>query len=142
MKIFLFLLMLFISLALCAQGKKERTVLAKARSLHNAVFISRDSVELEKLFSDQLSYGHSSGKVENRQQAIQGIIHNRSVYNDVNLGPTSVRIEGKTAVTRYLFSASELTGEGRINPLKLHIMLVWKKKKNWKLMARQAVRVQ
>jgi ketosteroid isomerase-like protein len=136
------ILFLLISVSGFCQKNEEVVLISNARSLHRAVFITKDSAELEKLFSDKLSYGHSGGRIENKQEAIQGIIHNASVYEQLNLGPTSIWMEGKTAVTRYNMSANEKTKQGKINPLKLHIILVWsKEKKDWKLIARQAMRL-
>lgn len=142
MKKILCILFLLISVSVFGQKNDEVALLSNARALHRAVFITKDSVELNRLFSDKLSYGHSSGKIENKQEAMHGIIHNTSVYEQLNAGPTSIWINEKNAVTRYNMEANEKTREGKINPLKLHIILVWsKEKKDWKLLARQAVRM-
>ena len=142
MKKLVLLFSVFISVMALAQNRDEIAVLNNARSLNNAVFVKKDSITLEKLFSEKLSYGHSSGKIENKQEALRGILGNQSMYAEVNLGPTSLWIEDKTAVTRYLLMATETTKEGKVNPLKLHIMLVWTKDKGgWKLLSRQAVKV-
>ena len=133
---------LFVSFVLHAQNRDEIAVLNNARSLNDAVFKTKDSSTLERLFASSLSYGHSSGKVENRQEAMRGILSNRSSYADIELSPTGLWIRGTTAVTRYILTTNETNAEGKINPLKLHIMLVWvKEKKEWKLLSRQAVRV-
>ena len=142
MKKLMLFICFFLSLSAPAQNKDEITVLNSARSLNNAVFIKKDSALLEKMFSSKLSYGHSGGKIENRQEALAGILGNQSSYADVSLGPTSLTIEDKTAVTRYVLTATETTKEGKTNPLKLHILLVWvKEKSGWKLLSRQAVRL-
>ena len=142
MKKFILFFNLLISLIAVGQNKDELAVLNNARSLNNAVFVTKDSLTLDKLFSDKLSYGHSSGKIENRQEAMRGILGNLSTYADVNPGPTSLWIEEKTAVTRYVLSANETNKEVKVNPLKLHIMLVWTKEKGgWKLLSRQAVKL-
>lgn len=143
MKKFFVVLLLFSSVTVWAQNKDEIAVLANTRSLFQTVFGSKDSVTLEKLFAKELSYGHSGGKLENRQQALQSIVHNASTYANQEMGPVQVWIKDKTAVTRHTMSANETTKDGKVNALKLHLMLVWVKEKGgWKLIARQAVKVQ
>jgi hypothetical protein len=138
----LLLIALLVSSFAFAQSKAEIELLANARSLNQAVFVNKDSASLDRLFSEKLSYGHSSGKLETKQEAIYNITRNTSTYADVNLSATSVWIEGKTAVTRYILMANEMNKEGKVNLLKLHILLVWaKEKKGWRLLARQAVRL-
>lgn len=125
-----------------AQNKEEIKVLANTRLLHQTVFGTKDSLVLEKLFSSVVSYGHSSGKVENRQEAIRGIVRNRTIYQDLQIEGIQVQIEGTTAVTRHVMTATELTPDNQQRILKLMVVLVWtKQKKEWKLMARQAVKV-
>ena len=142
MKISLYILFLFFSVTAFSQKNDEIRLMANTRSLHQAVFVSKDSMALDKLFSEKLSYGHSGGKIENKLEALNGIVNNRSVYEQLTSGTTSVWLNDKTAVTRYSMSADERTKEGKVSSLKLHIMLVWaKEKKDWKLMARQAVKI-
>jgi hypothetical protein len=142
MKRIVFLLSFFISLKALAQGRDERTVLSNVRALHQAVFATKDSMTLDRLFASELTYGHSGGKLENRQEALHNIVHNQSTYADLKLeGTVSVLMQNKTAVTRHLMSAIEKKKDGTSVPLKLNIMLVWvKDRKDWKLMARQAVK--
>ena len=129
MKQIAFLFLLFVGFAANAQNKDEVAVLSNARALSNIVFGSKDSVSLERLLSNNLSYGHSGGKIENKKEAVHNITHNQSTYADVTLSPTSLWIEGASAVTRYTMTANETTKEGKVNALKLHIVLFWVKKK-------------
>ena len=141
MKKLILVLGLFFSFAGFAQQKDEVDVLSGARALHLAVFRDKDSASLQKLFSDKLSYGHSGGKLETKTEAIRNISRNMSVYEDLAMSPVSVWIEGQTAIARYQMSANEKTIDGKLNPLKLYILLVWVKEKNdWKVIARQAVK--
>lgn len=142
MRRLLTILPLFFLLSGYAQNKEEISILANTRLLHQTVFGTKDSLVLEKLFSSVVSYGHSSGKVENRQEAIRGIVRNRTIYQDLQIEGIQVQIEGTTAVTRHVMTATELTADNQQRPLKLMVVLVWtKQKKEWKLMARQAVKV-
>jgi hypothetical protein len=142
MRKLILLLNIIIALTAFAQNKDEITVLANTRSLHHAVFSAKDSAMLEKLFAKEVSYGHSGGKVENREEAIRGITQNKSTYADLAMGGITIQLNGSAAVTRHTMTADEVTADGATKPLKLLIMLVWIKEKNeWKLMSRQAVKI-
>ena len=142
MKQIVTLFFLLMALAAHAQSKEEVMLLANARAVSTTVFGTKDSATLVRLFSDKLSYGHSGGKIENKTEAIHNISHNQSTYSDVNLSATSIWIDGPSAVTRYTMTATETTKDGKVNALKLHIVLFWtKEKKEWKLLARQAVKL-
>jgi len=132
---------LFITSVAFAQ-KDADVVRQRAEALHRAVFVNKDSLSLEELFAKEVTYGHSGGKVQNRKEAIDGISHNKSTYSNPVISDITVTVNGNTAVSRQLFTAVERTKDGKEEPLKLHIILVWvKEKKEWKLIARQAVKV-
>jgi ketosteroid isomerase-like protein len=142
MRKLIFIVALFSSLAAMAQTRKDVAILAASHELHMAVFRDKDSSTVADMFADQLTYGHSSAKIENREEAIQGIIHNKSTYKTVMMGAILVCITGNTAVSRYNYETDEVKPDGTISHLKLHILLVWaKEKKKWKLLARQAVKI-
>jgi hypothetical protein len=124
------------------QSRQEIEILGNSRLLHKTVFGTKDSATLEGLFASTLTYGHSSGKVQNRQEAIAGITHNKSVYTDSSLKAYNVLINGNVATVRYEMRETETNGEGKASPLKLGIMLVWVQEKGkWKLFGRQAVKL-
>jgi ketosteroid isomerase-like protein len=107
------------------------------------VFGTKDTVALKKLLASTVSYGHSHGNVETREEMIKGVARNQTRYSDTLISNLKVFIDEKTAIVRYLFKAKENKKDGSTSDLNLGIMLVWvKEKKEWKLMGRQAVRVQ
>jgi len=139
------LVIIFFSLFITtvAFSQKDADVIRqKAEALHRAVFVNKDSLSLEALFAKEVTYGHSGGKVQSRKEAIDDISHNKSTYADPVISDITVTVDGTTAVSRQLFTATENTKDGKSVPLKLHIVLVWaKEKKEWRLVARQAVKV-
>lgn len=144
MKYFLILLFTAIYGLACAQSKSELEVLANTRLLGNTVFGTKDSLTLEKLFATRATYGHSNGKIETREEAIRNIINNKSVYAKADtIIHYEVTMQDETAIVRHPFQATETKENGAQSPLNLSIMLVWVKEKGqWKLMGRQAVRIQ
>jgi ketosteroid isomerase-like protein len=87
-------------------------------------------------------YEHSSGKIENRQQAISGIIHNQSKYEeDILPTPVSVVEKGDSIVTKKVFKAVEKKADGTTGQLNITIELVWiKENGDWKLIRRKATK--
>ena len=143
MKSYLSILLVLIATTLFGQSKKEIAVMERSRLLNNTVFGTKDSSTLEDLFAKNCTYGHSGGNVQNREEAIRGISHNRSSYTDTSLKTYSVTMsDDDVAIVRYIFRETE-TKEGKPAPLNLAIMLVWVEEKGkWKLFGRQAVKIQ
>jgi Domain of unknown function (DUF4440) len=138
------LTILFISIATFgyAQYLPIKQVSDNTIELHKAIFINKDSLALENLLSYEINYGHSGGKIENRKELISNVIHNKSVYNSIETDINEVIVNQNTAIVRCLLTGNEIKEDGKIVPLKLSILQTWTKiKKHWKLMARQAVKI-
>ena len=153
MRKLLFIVAMLNVLAMNAQSKDEKQIIAQTYLLSHTVFGTKDSNTLEGLFAKTATYGHSHGNVQAREQAIAGILHNQSTYTDTSVTNISVIFgEDDVSIVRYLFKATENTKEGKAVPLNLGIMLIWIKEKarpddpvgrgKWKLFGRQAVSMQ
>ena len=138
-------LFLFLFLALTIQSSAqtdEQQVLQRVKQLNDAIFIAKDSVALEGLLADKVSYGHSTGKIENRQEMIHGAISNTGSYSNLAMEELTVFFENKTAIVRHVLKATAIDKDGKLSPLHIAILQVWvKQKKQWKLTARQAVKL-
>ena len=121
----------------------EQKVLDRVNQLNTAIFINRDSVALEGLMADKVTYGHSSAKIENRSEMIAGAIHSPSTFKNFMMDSATVFFEGKNiAVVRHVLKATSVDMQGKESPLHLNVLQVWVMQKNqWKLMARQAVKL-
>lgn len=120
---------------------------AQKNEVENAInkltelMITPDSLALDKLILNNLSYGHSSGKIETKQQFMQSLLSGSSDFVDINLTDQTVTIQNKTALVRHTLNAK--TNDKNVpGNVKLNILLVWSKEKaGWKLLGRQAVKV-
>jgi hypothetical protein len=143
MKNTLIILSLFCCIAAQAQSKQQIAAMANAGLLEQTVFGTKDSATLEKLFGSKLTYIHSGGKVESREEALHNIIHNKSVYTQSDtLVSYDVQTYKDSTVVKKYFQASEKKADGTESLLKLNIATVWVKEKGkWVLFRRQATKV-
>ena len=63
----LFAFMMFVATNIYSQSQSEQAVATAVTALHSNV-VNPDRKALDMLVSDALSYGHSAGKVENKEQ--------------------------------------------------------------------------
>jgi hypothetical protein len=142
MRYVMMILFAWITMSVSAQTKDVRTVLANTKELERVVFETKDSLSLERLFGRTLTYEHSSGKIENRSEAIQGIIHNKSVYTPVATGNSyDVSNRKDTIAVMHIYKAKEKKADGTTSDLDIIIETVWGKEKgNWKLFRRKAAK--
>lgn len=94
---------------------------------------------LSKLTSDSLSYGHSSGKVENKTQFLNTFETGASVFERIELSGETTTIVDDTAIVRHTLSATTNDpGKGQMD-IKIGVVLTWiKQGDNWLLLGRQA----
>ncbi len=135
----LFMFLLFTSL-LSAQDNTEKKVAERVESLRQAME-SADGISLKELTAEKLSYGHSAGYVEGRDEFIRKLTSGENDFVTIALSNQSISISGNAAIVRHRLDAKTLDG-GKPNEIKLLVLMVWQKKgKEWKLLARQAVKI-
>lgn len=128
-------------LANCQQSAEEKAVSAAVETLKKAI-VDADKDLLESIAADNLVYGHSNGRVQNKAEFVAEIVSKQpNDYVKVEIADQTIVITGNTAVVRHIYSA-ETISNGTPGSLKIGNMLVWQKAKgNWKLLARQAYRL-
>ncbi|CAH0129641.1 hypothetical protein SRABI27_03570 [Pedobacter sp. Bi27] len=106
------------------------------------LMINPDSLGLDKLLLNNLSYGHSSGKVQTKQEFMHSLLSGESDFlDDIILGDPKTIIQGNTALVRHKLMA-QTNDKGVKGSVNLYILLIWSKEKSgWKLIGRQAVKV-
>jgi hypothetical protein len=125
--------------AVYAQTKDEIAVINALEQLRKAM-IDGNKDDLEKIASDKLSYGHSSGLVENKMEFVDKIASGKSDFVTIELSDQQITFSGKIAIVRHKFHATT-NDNGKTGEVRLFILLIFQKEnKQWKLLARQAVR--
>ena len=101
-----------------------------------------DDKGLDKLVLEDLSYGHSSGRIDTKSSFIGDLMKGASDFVTLDITDQSVKVTGDTAVIRHTLSATT-NDSGKPGKVNLKVLQVWQKQVSgeWKLLARQAVRV-
>ena len=122
-----------------AQSGDEAAINQAVESLRKAM-VDTDRAKLGELTADNLSYGHSAGKVETKAEFIDGVM-GKTIFKTITLTEPSVAITGNNAIARHIFAA-DLETDGKPGAVKIGILQVWTKQDSgWKLLARQAFRL-
>jgi hypothetical protein len=126
----------------CAGFAQAAKVEEQVNRLNAAIFRDKDSAVLDDLLYVTVTYGHSSGKIENRAEMINGAVYNKAGYRDFRMENFSVFFaDKKTAIVGHVLRAITIDN-GTESPLQLSVLQTWiRKKGKWKLAARQAVRI-
>jgi ketosteroid isomerase-like protein len=121
------------------QTKAEKKVAEAVEQLRKAM-IDADKTILEKLTAYRLSYGHSSGAVDDKKTFIEKIVNGQSDFVSINVSEQTFSISGKTAIVRHVLMA-KTNDNGKPGEVNLRVLLIWQKQgAQWKLLARQAVK--
>jgi ketosteroid isomerase-like protein len=121
-----------------AQTQEAGAVSAAVEELRKAI-IAADRSKLEKLAADELTYGHSSARLENKAQFVDAIANGTSGFSAIELSDQTVDIVDNVALVRHNFLGTRLKGGDK---MKLAILTVWVQRQNqWKMLARQAVKI-
>ena len=124
-----------------AQSKKIKQVAKAVNDLKEAM-ITADSAKLAAIVSDDLSYGHSGGKIEDKSAFIRAFVSGSSDFVTIDITEQKIRVYQNTAIVTHILNATT-NDNGKPGTVKLSILTVWNKQNNqWKMIARQAVRPQ
>ncbi|WP_428655141.1 nuclear transport factor 2 family protein [Runella sp.] len=123
-----------------AQSKDEAAVASAVEMLKKAMIDGKKEA-LENIAADDLSYGHSAGKVEDKAEFVRAIVSNESDFVTIDLTDQTIKIVGNNAIVRHKLTATT-NNNGQPGTAKIAVLLVWQKQKGeWKLLARQAVKI-
>jgi ketosteroid isomerase-like protein len=133
-------LFIIISPSLFGQASSQKQLEDQVEKLRLAL-IDPTEKNLSDLVADQLSYGHSSGKIENKKEFIEALVSGKSNFNIIEFKDQTATMSGNTALVRHKLLA-EMTDGGKISNITIGVLLVWTKEKGeWKLLGRQAYKL-
>lgn len=136
-------ILLLIAIAFCVNANAQHShsnQVEKAVSQFINALENSDLKTLNSIAAPRLTYGHSSGKVENKEQFLQTFKTGASDFVKIKITDQTIDITGRTAIVRHLFDA-DTNDNNKPGHVTLKIMTVWQKQgSKWLLLARQAVK--
>jgi hypothetical protein len=137
MRIFIAILTLFIS----SFSFGQTSFLKDAVSKLDKALIEKDTVTLKQLLHRNVTYGHSNGWVETKEDVIKDLASGKLVYYTIKSDSLAWKTEANWASVRSKTKA-EVSVNGNKIELNLHILEVWlKTNKGWQLIARQSTKL-
>ena len=123
-----------------AESTEEAAVDKAVEALRKAL-MGKDKSRLEQLADDQLSYGHSSGKVQNKAEFVDGVMTSKATIKSLTFPELSIAVVGNAAIARHVYE-SEMETDGKPTNVRIGALQVWQKQDgNWKLLARQGYKL-
>lgn len=123
-----------------AGASAEQAVTTAAERLRIAM-IDPTPAALNQLVAEDLSYGHSGGRVDTKASFIGDLVAGKSDFVTIVITDQTVKVVGDAAIVRHTLTA-DTNDSGKPGKVQIKILGVWQKQgSDWKLLARQAVRV-
>lgn len=103
--------------------------------------LAADGPALNDLVLDGLSYGHSSGAVQDKAAFVEALASRRSSFPSITLTNRTASVVGDDAVVRHVFDG-ETVSNGKTVPVHIGVLQVWHRDgARWRLLARQAFKL-
>ena len=132
--------MAVVLLGIHSYGQTNARLVHAAETLR-ALMVDPVKQQLENLLADSLSYGHSSGHIDTKQQFIEKLTSGKSDFVSIYINNQTVQVYKNTGIVRHDLTGVTNDG-GKASNVKLHVLTVWIKRGNrWLLVARQAIKI-
>jgi Domain of unknown function (DUF4440) len=116
----------------------EMVAVQQAGETLSKLMIAPDRAALGRLFADELSYGHSDGRVQNKAEFTDALVNGKSVFKSIALFDQTISLVGDIAIVRHRFEADAISNGVPAQP-RIRILQVWQKQGGaWRLLVRQA----
>ena len=131
----------FCSAAPSEAASADEAALTKSIETLREGILQQDKAKLDQVTASQISYGHSDGRTETKEQFINGVMTRKQTQKSLAFPELKVFVVGDTAVARHIYlGESEL--DGKQNTTRIGALQVWQKQGGaWKLLARQGFRL-
>lgn len=132
-------LCLFSGYAMAATSSDEMAVAEAVDKLTQAMW-HKDIASLNALTAENLTYGHSSGNIQDKKAFIADIETGKSAFKELKMLNQKITMSGDVALVRNHFSAQAINS-GKLTPTEIENFQIWQKQNGtWLLIGRQAFR--
>lgn len=129
----------FSGYAMAATSSDETAVAEAVDKLTQAMW-HKDIASLNALTAENLTYGHSSGNIQDKKAFIADIETGKSAFKELKMLNQKITMSGDVALVRNHFSAQAINS-GKLTPTEIENFQIWQKQNGkWLLIGRQAFR--
>ncbi len=139
-RIILFSLLLIATIGF-SQSKKQLKIEALERQRFEAM-TTKNLAFLRNVLADDLTYLHSNGLLENKEQHLANISSGKLVYSTMLLEEIKVRVHGKSAVITGIVKVTGILNEKPFDIRLRYTDFYIKEKGKWRLAAWQSLRLE
>ena len=124
-----------------AQAADEQMPAETVEAFRQAM-IAGDHAAFDALCAAQLSYGHSTGKIQTKEEFIADATSGKAKWKALEFDNVRNTVAGPNAISRFTLNG-ELESDGKVAPIGIGVLMVWQKQGNaWKLLARQGFKTE
>jgi ketosteroid isomerase-like protein len=133
---------LFVSCGSQGTGTLDQQTVLEALGELDQALIDRDSETLSSITAPNLTYGHSSGNIQDKQTFIDDVMNGPFRFVSITNENQTVTISGNVGIVRHILSA-DATNAGNPAKVRIGIIMVFQQNKNNEvvLLARQAYKL-
>jgi hypothetical protein len=125
--------------AIAQQDNARMEVMMKMATLRNSL-LTKDSVALTDILSNDVTYGHTNGMIQTKAQLIHDLMTGVQDYKVVEPSDMNIRVYDNTAVVN-VNVAVKMNFQGKPLDMNMRVILTWVKMNGkWQLVARQSVK--
>ena len=122
-----------------AEPVADEAALAAAAERLRRTMINVDPAALDELLADKLSYGHSDGRVQAKDELVASLVERRSVFHAIEISRQTLSLSGDVGIVRNRFTADGISN-GKPSKPDLRVLQLWQRQDGrWRLLARQAL---
>ena len=137
MKVWIAIIVLLIS----SVSFGQTSFLKDAVSKLDKALIEKDTATLKQLLHKNLTYGHSNGWVETKDDVVKDLSSGKLVYYTIKSDSIAWKTDANWASMRSKTKV-EVSVNNNKTELNLHVLQVWlKTNKGWQLIARQSTKL-
>jgi hypothetical protein len=126
------------TLAAPVKAAGDGTLVQSIEALRKAM-LAKDKGQFELLCADELTYGHSSGKLESKAEFITGATSPKWHWKSLEFVQTSTKLVGDAGIARAIMTGAYEIEGGTVKSISDGVLMVWQKQgSQWRLIARQA----
>jgi len=124
-----------------ALSDDEQTPTEAVEAFRKAM-IASDHAAFDALCAAQLSYGHSTGKIQTKEEFIADATSGGAKWKALEFVNVRNTVAGPNAISRFTLTG-ELESDGKVTSIGIGTLMVWQKQGNaWKLLARQGFKTE